>query len=287
MKDYKTDLEELLEYLIIRNYSKSTQDGYGTGVRQFFEWHKYHELPMPYTQLDVRKYILHRYSLGRKWQTINNDYSGIRILFQQVKGYKWDYWALPRPRKERYLPNILSKEQVLTLINSASFYKHQVMLSLYYSTGIRLSELLHLKIEDVDSDRRQIFIRKGKGAKDRYVDIPMKMIEELRVYYQVYRPVDYLFNGRYKGQPLSPRALQHGINGAKKRAGITKQASAHTLRHCYATHHLESGTDLVYLQKMLGHKHLKTTAKYIHLCHKQYRNVNHPIEELNIQFRRK
>ena len=280
------ELRLLDEYLILKNYAKSTRECYATGLRQFFDYHKKEKLSLPFLQDHAKRYILYRYSQGKKWQTINGDYSALRIYYQHIKGYEWDYWSLPRPRKEKHLPNILSKEQILQLINGAMMYKHQVMIALYYSTGMRLSEVLHLKISDIDGDRCQIHIRRGKGHKDRYVDIPKMMLEELRLYYQHYKPEVYLFAGKKAGSHLSPRAFQHGLNGAKEKAGIIKQCSAHTLRHSYATHHLENGTALVYLQMMLGHKHLKTTAKYIHLCQNYHLNVNHPIEKMAIKYRR-
>jgi site-specific recombinase XerD len=123
----------------------------------------------------------------------------------------------------------------------------------------------------------QFRIRRGKGAKDRYVQIPKELIDYLRHYFKDCRPQVYLFNGRRKGQKMSVGSLRWPIREAKKRLGLTKKISPHTFRHCYATHHLESGTDLVFLQQNLGHKHLKTTARYIHLCKDRYKHVKHPI----------
>lgn len=156
------------------------------------------------------------------------------------------------------------------------------MLTIYVS-GIRLSEAIFLKIEDIDGDRNQIRINKGKGNKDRLVLIPDCLLEILRIYYTKVKPVEYLFNGKEKGRPYSPRAVQLTMQEAKKLAGVNKKGSIHTLRNCYATHHLECGTDLVFLQEQMGHKNLRTTIRYIGLCVERNRYINHPINGMNIK----
>jgi integrase/recombinase XerD len=173
---------------------------------------------------------------------------------------------MPRPRKEQSLPGIISKQDVVRLINQAGKYKQQVFVCFVYATGLRLSEALNVKFEDIDRDRLQIHVRRGKGAKDRIIHIPECLLEVLTDYYKYYKPENYLFNGHKKGRKYSNSAAQWIMRQARKNIKFTKRASIHTLRHAYATHHLESGTDLVYLKSQLGHKHLKTTEKYIHLC---------------------
>ena len=145
---------------------------------------------------------------------------------------------------------------------------------------MRAGELSRLKITDIDSDRLQIRVQKGKGAKDRYIQIPSILIRILRMYFKKYRPVEYLFNGRKRGSQMSLSAIRWVIRKSRERTKIRKAVSPHTLRHCYATHHLESGTDLVYLQQNLGHKHLKTTARYIHLCNRRYQHIHHPVVDI-------
>jgi site-specific recombinase XerD len=130
----------------------------------------------------------------------------------------------------------------------------------------------------------QIHIHRGKGAKDRTVVMNKKLLEVLRAYYRKYKPVDYLFNGIKSGTPYSTSAGQWAVRRGRALAKITKKCSVHTLRHCYATHHLELGTDIVFLQEQLGHKHLKTTAKYIRLCVERYRQINHPLEKILIKY---
>ncbi|MCB9806289.1 tyrosine-type recombinase/integrase, partial [Candidatus Nomurabacteria bacterium] len=226
---------------------------------------------------------LERVNHGAKWQTMNNIYSAMRKLFREVLELPWSFKKLPRPQKERTLPQIFSQQEIQKLIEGSQVNKkHQAIIITLYATGLRAGELIHLKPEDIMSDRHQILVRKGKGSKDRYIDIPELLIEILRKYYRQYRPEEYLFNGRNKGSKLSHGAIRWSIRQSKKRMGIRKKGTAHTLRHCYATHHLESGTDLVYLQENLGHKHIKTTARYIHLCQDRYQHINHPITHMTI-----
>ena len=156
---------------------------------------------------------------------------------------------------------------------------------LVYATGLRLSEVLNLKPEDINPERLQVRVRKGKGHKDRYVLIPKSIVPILQAYLEYYHPVDYLFNGKYRGSRWSNRAAQECINVALQKGNLPRSISTHTLRHCYATHHLEKGTDLVSLQKQKGHKHLKTTSRYIHLCTKHFQRINHPINDLCLQLK--
>ena len=162
--------------------------------------------------------------------------------FREVEALPWSLKKIPRPRKEQTLPKILSKEDVVRLIEHAPTYKYQVFLTFMYVTGMRMSEALNLRMQDIDSDRLQIRIEKGKGGKDRYIQIPARLLEILRNYYKVYRPKEFLFNGLRAGKRYSAKGAQWSIKRARELAKIEKKASLHTLRHCYATHHIESGT---------------------------------------------
>jgi len=190
---------------------------------------------------------------------------------------------MPRPRKEHTLPGILSTQDILKLINQAHTYKQQVLLCFVYATGLRLSEALNITFADIDRDRLQIRVHRGKGAKDRVLQIPQCLIDILTDYYKICRPEKYLFNGLKKGERYSNSAAQWIFRNLRKNKKFNKPASMHTLRHAYATHHLEAGTDLVFLKHQLGHKHLKTTERYLHLCVNRRRNIVHPISNLHSQ----
>ena len=314
-----THLQKLQDWMELRNYSAATISAYRCALRQFLGWREAEGFSGPFGQEEARRYLLSRYRSGKKWQTVNGDYSAMRKFYEHALGQEWDVEHLPRPRKERSLPGILSTEEVGRLISHGRTFKHQVyserrglgvmhkpdarvyadtkswlvpnyfvvgiFMVLLYSTGLRLSEALNLRIVDIDGQRRQLRIVKGKGAKGRYVSFPECLLEVLRNYYRAYRPEGYLFNGKYRGSRWAGRSAQHSLEQARQAAGVERSVSPHTLRHCYATHHLENGTNLVYLKEQLGHKHLKTTARYIHLCQSYDKRVAHPIAGMEVAYR--
>ena len=246
MIDISKEVRSYTSYLRLCNFKRSTVEAYSRTLWHFYEYHKdSHGDVMP-TQDHVQSYLLYRLDRGLSWSSINADYSSLRKYFKQLKDYDWSLKKLPRPRRDHSLPGILSKEQVGLLISHAPNYKYQVFLSLLYATGMRLSEATHLRISDIDSDRMQIRIHLGKGGKTRFVSMPEVLLSHLREYYRRYRPEGYIFYGRTKSKPYSPSAARWAIRRAKSISGITTRCSIHTLRNCYATHHLELGTDLVY-----------------------------------------
>ena len=273
---------ELREWLTLRNYATNTITSYCSSLRRFVIWHQAQELGPEIDTGHVRRYLLHRYDQGRSWQTINGDYSVLQQFFVNILKRDWGVDNLPRPRGERSLPPILSNEEVGQLINAARGLKHQAFIALLYGTGLRLSEALALRIRHVDGQRKQLRVIKGKGRKDRYVNLPECLLKILRDYYVECRPVEYLFNGQAEGSKWSPRAAQYAIEAARNAAGMAREVHPHVLRHCYATHHLEGGTNLVYLKEQLGHKNLKTTARYIRLCVEYPRQVHHPLARLQL-----
>lgn len=283
MKKHSAYVRELREWLILRNYSTSTINAYGSALRQFLVWREGEGMGVSFAQEDVRRYLLYRYDRGRRWQTINGDYSALQKFYVHVLDQPWNVDHLPRPRKERSLPTVLSMREVELLINAGRSLKHQVFMALLYATGLRLSEALSLELTHIDGQRRQLRVIKGKGAKDRYVNLPEALLELLRTYYRTYRPQKYLFNGKYGGTRWANRSAQYAIGQARRAARIERPVSPHVLRHCYATHHLENGTNLVYLKEQLGHKNLKTTARYVHLCVEYPRRVNHPLTKLQLR----
>ncbi len=280
---YPTVYNAYEDHLYLINCSEFTRKAYLSNFRRYYQYCEDENIDEIYDQIVVRSYLVHRVRNGAKWQTMNNIYSAMRKLFREVLEVEWSFKKLPRSKKERHLPEILSKEEVEKLIHGChKNIKHQTILITLYATGMRVGELRKLRIGDILSDRKQIRIIKGKGGKDRYINIPAVLIEVLRTYFRVKRPDEYLFYGKYKENPISVSAIRWAMRQSKNRMKIIKKGSPHTLRHCYATHHLESGTDLVYLQQNLGHKHLKTTARYIHLCHQRYQHITHPIDQMKL-----
>lgn len=189
------------EYLILKNYSSATRKMYLRTLKSFLRFasrkHPHSEL----SQELARQYIISRHKEGKSWSTINCDYSSLRKYFREVLCSEWSLRKMPRPRKERSLPRIISMQDVTRLISNAATYKHQVFITFVYATGLRLSEATNVTFDDIDRDRLQIRVDKGKGARDRYIRIPASLVEILTEYYHRLRPEKYLFNGYVKGQP--------------------------------------------------------------------------------------
>ena len=288
MISYKKDadhyIHEYKKYMILTNFQRSTIVMYTRTLHYFLEYCNTHFDGQKLTQDHAQEYLLFRVHKGVSWSTINCHYSALRKFYKVILDYDWRLKKLPRPKRDKVLPPIISKEEVARLISNASSYKHQVFLTFLYATGVRLSEATHVKLTDIDSDRMQIHIHLGKGAKDRKVMLSNKLLILLRQYYKRTKPIEYLFNGQKRGSCYSVSAAQWSIRRARKLADIKTTCTIHTLRNCYATHHLELGTDLVFLQEQLGHKNLKTTAKYIRLCIERYRNICHPIDHIKIKY---
>lgn len=277
LKNYK-------DYLRIQNYSPSTVKSYLTGLRQFLEFRETNLLLEKIDQEQARQFILFKYDQGVKWQTINNVYSSLRKYFIEVLHIEWSTDMIKRPRREYTLPVLISKDEVKRIIESCTMYKYQIFITLLYSTGIRLSEALNIRFENIDRQTKRLLIKRGKGSRDRYVDLSSRVILLLIGYYMREQPRVYLFNGMVKGKKLASTSAQKAIKKAVQSAKIFKRVSVHTFRHCYATHHLEQGTNIVYIQKQMGHKHLKTTSKYIHLSKTYHHNIVHPLEKLQITY---
>jgi integrase/recombinase XerD len=281
-----TYLKAFEEHLILLNSPLSTQLSYLTIFRKYLEYCNAKNQGEAFTDEAVKQYLLYRYSQNLDWKTVNMDYSAIKKYFVGVLVREWNTQMFPRPKSNHELPDIISKEEVQRIIEKVRMVKYKAFFIFLYATGMRISEALAVRVKDIDSERLQIKIQKGKGHKDRYVDVPMELIEILREYYRIYRPVDRLFYGENKDTPLSERNVQHAMKSAKEKAGIIHDVSPHTLRHCYATHHMENGTNIVYIQKMLGHKNLKTTSIYLHLCvNVQSNNIIHPVTLLKLTLR--
>jgi len=196
---------------------------------------------------------------------LNQLLSAYKILVEDILRRKWEEFNIRRPKSEKKLPVVLSQEEVRRILDNLTNLKHRTFVSLIYSCGLRVSELVNLKVTDIDSTRMQIRIRLGKGSKDRYVMLSERILVMLREYWKVYRPKEYLFEGGTRGKAISVRTVQHTFSMAVRRSGINKHPCIHTLRHSFATHLLENGVNLIAIQKLLGHSNVKTTTVYTHL----------------------
>ncbi len=206
--------------------------------------------------------------------------NAIKLYFKTVRETKIDIDKVHRPKIEKLLPNVLSKEEIKLILEAHSNIKHKTMLSLIYSCGLRRSELLNLKPKDIDSKRNIVIIRQSKGKKDRITPLSPKILDLLREYYKIYQPEIYLFEGQKSGTLYSEQSLQSVLKQALQKVKIKKPVTLHWLRHSYATHLLESGTDLRYIQELLGHKSSKTTEIYTHVSTKSLQQIKSPFDDL-------
>ncbi|MCK5169894.1 MAG: tyrosine-type recombinase/integrase [Bacteroidales bacterium] len=227
----------------------------------------------------IKDYIYHRITTDNiSVSAVNQIISAWKIIYVYILGNKWEGCQIKRPRREIKLPDILSEKKALELVDSPRNLKHRVILNLMYSTGIRRNELLSLKVEDVDSSRMLIKVRQGKGKKDRQVVLHTKVLKLLRDYYSYYRPKVYLFEGHKQGEPYSASSVNKLIKRNAINLGITKIVSAHTLRHCFATHMLEKGVNLKIIQQLMGHSSLKTTSRYLHFVKINKGSLPNPLD---------
>jgi integrase/recombinase XerD len=232
MTDFSKDKAEYRAYLTLSNFKSSTIKAYGRTLEHFLAFYNTSHGHQALGQDIVQIYLLMRLDQGKSWSTINADYSALRKFFKIIKDYEWSLKKLPRPKRDKRLPDILSKEEVAKLISAAPTLKYQTFLTFLYSTGCRLSEACQVKIDNIDADRMQIRFDMAKGGKDRVVCMPMPLLVLLRKYYKVYRPKIYLFNGRRRGDVYSASAGQWAVRRARLLAGITKKCAIHTLRNC-------------------------------------------------------
>jgi integrase/recombinase XerD len=273
---------ELKKWMEHKRYSPSTIKTYTGAALVFIRFLKPKEVKEAVNEDVVRftnEYILaNKYSASYQNQTIN----AVKLFFGEVLKSKIVIGELERPRPEHRLPNVLSKEEVKAILQAPSNIKHKAMLSIIYACGLRRGELLNLKPLDVDSKRGLLIIRNAKGKKDRVAPLSEKIIKLLREYYIVYRPDKWLFEGQKKGEQYTGRSLEEVLKKNTILAKIKKPVTLHWLRHSYATHLLEGGTDLRYIQEILGHKSSKTTEIYTHVSNKQLQKIKSPIDDIEI-----
>ena len=208
--------------------------------------------------------------------------NALKFYFEKIAGREKEFYDLPRPKKPFKLPAVLAEEEVMAIIKQISNIKHRAMIMAGYSAGLRVSEIIGLKPGNIDSKRMMIHIQAAKGKKDRMVPLAKRLLETLRQYYLQYKPEVFLFEGR-PGQPYSVRSVQEILKVAKEKAKVSKKGSVHMLRHSYATHLMEAGTDIRIIQELLGHNSIRTTMLYTHVSRKDISRIESPLDKLNWQ----
>jgi integrase/recombinase XerD len=273
-------LENFKKWLRSRRYSESTITVYIDAAKSFlvfFNQKRTAEITNDDVILYNNEYIL-KNKLSASYQ--NQVVSAIKLFFSTVHDRKIEIESIHRPKRAKVLPNVLSKEEVKLILEAHGNLKHRAMLCLIYSCGLRRKELLTLKLSDIDSKRNIVKIIQAKGKKDRIAPLSPKVLALLRDYYKCYKPKIWLFEGQVTGEQYSEQSLQSIFKQALQKAGIGKPATLHWLRHSYATHLLESGTDLRYIQELLGHSRSKTTEIYTHVSTKSLQQIKSPFDDL-------
>ena len=265
------------QWMHSKRYSNSTIATYSEAMKSFLVF--YREKPIAeITNEDVivynNDYIL-KNNLSASYQ--NQIVNALKLFFKIIHNSKMVIAALHRPKNAKTLPNVLSKEETFRLIEVTTNLKHKALLALIYSSGLRISEAINMEITAIDSQRMLIHVKNAKGKKDRYTLLSTKVLGLLKEYYTIYKPTKFLFEGQF-GEQYSSRSAQAVLHQSARKAGITKQISLHTLRHSFATHLLESGTDLRYIQDLLGHSSPKTTMIYTHVSSTSLKNIINPFD---------
>lgn len=278
----KTDLISKFEHrLTLKNYSESTLRSYLNGLHIFLDYLHAHQIKEVAPEVLEEFFHYCKKELEYSYSMMKQLLASVKFLYEEVLQEEIDFDFTIKMKKPSRIPVVLSVEEVERFLNSFTNLKHKAIFTLCYSAGLRVGEILNLKIKDIDSNRMQIRIEQGKGQKDRYSILSEKVLALLRDYVKKYKPEDYLFEGQSGGK-YSASSIQALMRRHKKKCGITKKATPHTLRHSFATHLLDNGTDTRFIQELLGHKHISTTQIYTHVSSRTMKDVKSPIEDLDI-----
>ena len=264
----------------VRGMADRTRETYLAAVTGLARY--YRRSPDQISDDEVQAYVLYLIrDRQRSWSTCNITVHALRFLYHTTLKRDRTTFCVPSPRQPGTLPAILSRAEVERLIAHAPNPKHHAMLLTTYAAGLRLNEVLHLRVTDVDSARMTIRVAQGKGGKDRYTVLAPRLRDALRSYWRATRPEPWLFPSAETGQPMHPTALQRTYHVAKQRAGITKPGGIHALRHAFATHLLEAGVDIHTIQRLLGHRHISTTTRYFQLTRHTEMGPDSPLDLLD------
>jgi site-specific recombinase XerD len=277
----RKELQKLLEQLVLRSYSPSTIRTYKNEFVQLLVM--LGNTPVQKLQpQNLQRYLVQCTQQGLSEHTIHSRINALKFYYEQVLHQKKMFLEIPRPKKPLQLPKLLNEEELANLFNAVTNKKHKAMLFTAYSAGLRVREVVNLKISHIDSARMQILIERSKGKKDRYVNLSPVLLDILRQYILEYkpRPKVYLFESEQTFTAYPVRTAQQIFANAKIKAGIKKDVGIHSLRHSFATHLLEKGTDIRYIKELLGHFNIKTTERYLHVSKKRLVNLTSPFDDL-------
>jgi integrase/recombinase XerD len=270
--------QRMSEDMQLRHFSPRTQEAYLAAVARFAQ--HFGRSPAQLGPDHIRQYHLFLLSHHRSRSVLMLTGAALRFVYTVTLRRPWSVERLPYPRRQRTLPVVLSRAEVARFLAAIAGLKHRALLTTIYAAGLRVSEVVTLKVRDIDSQRMVIRVCQGKGAKDRYVVLSPRLLTLLRTYWKAHRPTEWLFPGRIPGNPLTTRQVMRICHEVRQQAGLTKAVSPHTLRHSFATHLLEAGTDLRSIQLLLGHRSLSTTARYLHISPQLGLAVQSPLELL-------
>jgi site-specific recombinase XerD len=274
----------LHQYLLLKGYSPSTIRTYLGEMAQLLK--ALGDVPADDLQPEhLKRYLVYCHEkLGLKENTLHSRINAIKFYYEQVLRREKFFWEIPRPKKQILAPRFFNADEITAIIRSAGNIKHKVMLMLGYGTGMRVSEIVRLKVENIDSSRMCILVERAKGKKDRLVQLSPLLLVMLREYWKSAKlpHKGYLFPGQPGDEPYSKRSLQHVLAMAKEKAGVMKPGGVHALRHSFATHLLDKGTDVTLIMKLLGHHSIRTTLRYLHVTNRDLLQVMSPLDDLKL-----
>ena len=271
----------MIDDMTLRGMAAKTLDGYVRAVAGLAA--HYHRSPDRISDREVQAYLVHLMRERKlSWSSCNVAVHGLRFFYHQTLGREKTTFHIPGPRKPSRLPEILSREEVARLLAHTGLPRHRVLLMTAYAAGLRVGELVRLRVRDIDSDRMTIRVEQGKGKQDRYTLLSPRLLEELRRYWRLEQPSPYLFPMRKAPRPMNYTTAERAYSAAKRRGGVAKAGNIHALRHAFATHLLEAGTDLHTIQRLLGHHHISSTMRYLHLARRNVTQRCSPLDLLDL-----
>lgn len=274
MQDFVKSMTISME---LRGFAKSTQRTYVAHMQRFYAFCGKSPANVGYEQ--VRAFLHHAIKVRKLSSAyVNSAYGAIKFYYQSVLYQDWNMLHVPRVKKKSFLPTILTLQEVRQVLDATPNLKHRAILTTIYSAGLRVSEAAHLQVSDIHSGDMRLLVRQGKGNKDRYTILSEANLLLLRHYWKDYRPSLWLFPGMPSTKPIATRSIQSVFKNSLRAAGISKDVSVHTLRHCFATHLLNQGASILQIKDLLGHADIQTTSLYLHLTHAQVLGLRSPLD---------